>query len=209
MPTRKQRIKRVRGQIAATLKRLRRLRERLARLRRRRPHPAPAFLTMFDTVTPDVIPPRAEAVAGYVGGQWPTYKTIVAKFPGAKHLSIAVTSAESADCLDVEPGDATIQQAPGWLKSSRAKAANTLKPVLYTSLSQANALIAACHAAGIPRSSYLLWIAHWTKTPHLCGPECGLGFTGHADATQYDNRYDGKNLDVSLVKGHGFFRAHG
>jgi hypothetical protein len=112
-----------------------------------------------------------------------------------------ITAAESADCLDVEKGDATIAQAPPWLQSPKAKSANTLKPVLYTSLAQAEELVHACAAAGIPRSGYLLWLAHWTKTPHVCGPECGLGFTGHADATQYDDRALGKNLDVSLVRG--------
>ena len=203
---RRHRIRRLLEQIAATRHRLARLEALLRRLRRKHPQPPPArYVQMFDSVTVDAIPARAEAVAGYVGGQWPTYKTIVAKFPHAKHLSIAVTAQESAECLDVEPGDAAIGQAPGWLKSPLAKTANTPKPVLYTSLGQAQALIAACAAAGIPRSGYLLWTAHWTKTPHLCGPECGLGFTGHADATQYDNRYDGKNLDVSHVRP-GFFR---
>lgn len=203
MPTRRQRIARLRRLIAATRHRLDRLRAHLRWVRRHPPHPPAAFLTMYDSVTVDAIPHGSDAVAGYVGGQWPTYTTIVAKFPGAKHLSIAVTAAESADCLDVEPGDASIGQAPGWLKSGHAKAANTVKPVLYTSLGQAQALIAACAAAGIPRSGYLLWTAHWTKTPHLCGPECGLGFTGHADLTQYDNRALGRNLDVSHVRGLG------
>lgn len=205
MPTRKQRIAKVKKDLAAARKRVAALRKKLAALKNP-PHPAPAFLTMFDSVTTGEIPTRSEAVAGYVGGQWPTYKTIVKEHPEAHHLSIAVAADESADCLDVEKGDATIAQAPPWLQSPKAKAANTLKPVLYTSLSQAEELVQACAKAGIPRSAYLLWVAHWTKHPHLCGPECGLGFTHHADATQYDNRALGRNLDVSLVRGHGFFR---
>lgn len=205
MPTRRQRIRRLLHRIANLTARLARARRHLRWLRRH-PLPPPALLTMFDTVTPDQIPAVAEAVAGYVGGAWPTYQGLLTSHPHAKHLSIAVAADESADCLDVEKGDATIAQAPPWLQSPKAKAANTLKPVLYTSLSQAEELVRACAAAGIPRSGYLLWTAHWTKTPHLCGPECGLGFTGHADATQYDNRALGRNLDVSLVRGAGFFR---
>lgn len=203
MPTRRQRIARIRHRIAALRHRIARLRHRLHRLEH---PPRPHRLTMFDSVTPSEIPSRAEAVAGYVGGKWPTYDGLLKSHPGAKHLSIAVAADESAECLDVERGDATIAQAPPWLKSSKAKAVETTKPVLYTSLAQAEELVAACARAGIPRSGFLLWVAHWTKVPHLCGPECGLGFTGHADATQYDDRALDRNLDVSLVRGSGFFR---
>jgi len=199
--TRKQRIAKLR-------KRIGELRRKLARIirRQKRPHPEPHYLTMFDSVTPDEIPAVAEAVAGYVGGQWPTYKGLLVSHPHAKHLSIAVSAVESADCLDVEKGDATIAQAPPWLQSPKAKSANTTKPVLYTSVSQAQELINACAKAGIPRSGYLLWTAHYTQTPHLCGPDCYPGFNSHADATQYGNKALGRNLDVSLVRAAGFFR---
>jgi hypothetical protein len=40
---------------------------------RRKPPTPPAFLTMFDSVTVSQIPAKAEAVAGYVGGHWPTF----------------------------------------------------------------------------------------------------------------------------------------
>lgn len=201
MPTRRQRIRQTLRRIGHLLRALARARRRLHELRHPPKPPAEPFVQMFDSVTVAAIPKAAEAVAGYVGGQWPTYQELVQRFPRAKHLSIAVSADESADCLDVEPGDATILQAPGWLKSSKAKAANTHKPVLYTSLGQAQALVAACAAAGIPRSGYYLWTAHWTRVPHLCGPECGLGFTGHADLTQYANpEPGGPNVDVSHVR---------
>lgn len=176
---------------------------------RKRPHPPAAFLTMFDSVTPAEIPAKAEAVAGYVGGKWPTFTGLAKSHPNAHRLSIAVTAAESADCLDVEKGDATPAQAPGWLKSSRAKEAATVKPVLYTSVSQADHLIRTCQEAGIPRSSYLLWTAHYTGKPHLCSSACngaGVTFSGHADATQYEDHALGRNLDASQVRA-GFFRG--
>lgn len=172
------------------------------------PHPPAAFLTMFDSVTPAEIPAKAEAVAGYVGGHWPTFASLAKSHPHAHRLSIAVTASEEADCLDVEKGDASPGQAPTWLRSKATKHA-TPKPVLYTSVSLADALIRTCHEAGIPRSSYLLWTAHYTGRPHLCGPACsgaGVSFHGHADATQYDDKALGRNLDASLVRA-GFFRG--
>jgi hypothetical protein len=56
------------------------------------------------------IPKTAEAVAGYVGGHWPTYNQLVKDFPHAHKLSIAVFASEDADCLDIEKGDATPDQ---------------------------------------------------------------------------------------------------
>lgn len=171
------------------------------------PGPAPRMM-MFDSITPAEIPAKAEAVAGYVGGKWPTFAGLAKSHPGAHRLSIAIAADEAADCLDVEKGDATPAQAPTWLRS-RATSHATPKPVLYTSVSLADELIATMQAAGIPRSSYLLWTAHYTKVPHLCGPACdgaGVTFKGHADATQYDDKALGRNLDVSLVRA-GFFRG--
>lgn len=175
---------------------------------RHKPAPPAQAVQMFDSVTPQVIPSAAEAVAGYVDGHWPTFASLAKTHPHAHRLSITVEAAGSADCLDVEKGDATPEQAPEWLKSSRAKAAASIKPVLYTDLAGADELIRTMQAAGIPRSSYLLWTAHYTKVPHLCGPACsgaGVTFTGHADATQYDDKALGKNLDISHVRT-GFFR---
>ena len=80
--------------------------------------PPPTQMFMYDDVNLALIPANAPAVAGYVGGRWPTYGPMVAKFPHAKHLSIAISALENARCLDVEPGDATIAQAPGWVEPS-------------------------------------------------------------------------------------------
>lgn len=175
------------------------------RYRHPKPSPSPAFLTMFDSITLDAIPLKAEAVAGYVGGLWATFRELAARWPNSHRLSIAVTPSESADCLDVEKGDARPEQAPAWLKSPLAKSAATTKTVLYSSRDAWPELIKLLEGAGIPRSGYLIWSAHYTKKPHLCGPDtCGATF--HADATQYDNRALGRNLDVSWVRA-GFFRG--
>jgi GH25 family lysozyme M1 (1,4-beta-N-acetylmuramidase) len=151
---------------------------------------------MYDSVSVSEIPASAKAVAGYVGGHWPTYNQLRLKFPKAHKLSIAIAANENADCLDVEPGDAVISQAAGWVK--RQKAAGARKPVVYTSLSQAQLLINTLARAGLPRASYRLWTAHYTDKPHRCTPICGLGFKSKADATQYTDKALGRNLDASL-----------
>src|ERR1035438_1080131 len=57
---------------------------------------APKTVRMYDSVDLNEFPPNPEAVAGYVGGKWPTYAPLVKKFPKAHHLSIAVNAAEDA-----------------------------------------------------------------------------------------------------------------
>lgn len=158
-----------------------------------------ATLTMYDSVDVSTIPPNPEAVAGYVGGSWPNYNELVAKFPHAHHLSIAVEANEHARCLDVEPLDATNAQAPGWFKSSLADKSQG-KAVLYTSASNVQALMDAMSAAGIARSEYYIWSAHYSNE-HICGPNvCGYP---QADATQWTDHSQGRNLDQSLV--HDYF----
>lgn len=156
---------------------------------------------LFDSIVLANIPPQAEAVAGYVNGYWPTYNAVVAKWPKARHLSIAVTSSANAECLDVEPGDATPADAPAWFK--RQVERGVKRPVIYTGLSQAMAVISALANAGIKRSDYRLWTAHYTYEAHRCSPECGFGLNTTADATQFTNRSNGvaDALDESLCVG--------
>jgi hypothetical protein len=138
---------------------------------------------MGDGITVSNIPAGLDAVAGYVGGSWPTYWSVLSTFPAAKHLSIAVNASEKADCLDVEGGDASPGQIPGWFTSWTA--GNTSLPVIYTSGSGIQNVISA---AGRPRGSYLIWSAHydWPQAPgtsHICGPgTCGYP---QADGTQW------------------------
>ncbi len=157
---------------------------------------------MYDSVTLDAIPASAQAVAGYAGGAWPTAQHLAARWPHAHRLSIAVNAGEDADCLDIEKGDATPDQAPAWFHRQRARGI-TRKPVFYTSLSNALALIETLRVHGIARSEYCLWTAHYTDVPHICGPSEGL--SGAADATQWTDRALGRNLDESLCSS-AFFR---
>jgi hypothetical protein len=158
-------------------------------------HRTPPVTVMYDSITLNDIPVDAPAVAGYVNGKWPTYDQVVLRWPKAKHLSIAVNTSRDADCLDVEPGDATNADAPGWVHRQLARGAH--RPVVYTSASNANALMDTLARAGISRSKYRLWTAHYTHTPHRCGAACGV--RGVADATQWTNVSHGRNLDESLL----------
>lgn len=159
---------------------------------------------MFDDTTVSLIPKTAKAVAGYVNGFYVTYPTLLHDFPHARHVSIAVNSSQIADCLDVEPGDATNADAPGWYH--RYKGAMTAnhtpgkKPIFYTSASNADALVATLAAAGIKRGAYKLWTAHYGDGKHVCGPRtCHL--TRHeADATQWTSSSHSRSLDESRVK---------
>lgn len=177
------------------------------------PPPTPVTrLHMFDDVSLSLIPKNAEAVAGYVGGRWPNYPQAVSGWPHAKHLSIAVASSYDADCLDVEPGDATIAVAPAWVKRQIALRKqghkyNTSKPVLYTSASWGAALIDACSKAGLRYGiDYRWWSAHYNPAlgEHFCGPKCGYGLKHTAHATQFTDKAFGRSLDESVCSP-GFF----
>lgn len=152
-------------------------------------------LTMFDSINVLEIPLDAQAVAGYVNGRWPTYLTLATRFPKAHRLSIAVDAFHDADCLDIESGDATVAQAPAWVKRQLAR--DVVRPVIYTSVSNAQSVIRVLAINGIPRGKYRLWTAHYSSE-HLCSPKCGFGFRDYADATQWTSNAEGRNLDQSL-----------
>src|SRR5271166_5198896 len=57
---------------------------------RRKDLQALGHIVMYDTITLNTVPLNPQAVAGYVGGNWPTFALLQRLFPRAKHLSIAV-----------------------------------------------------------------------------------------------------------------------
>lgn len=169
----------------------------LWRLRRHRIKHAPPVTVMFDAVTVSNIPLTAPAVAGYVGGRFPTFRLLLLKFLKAKHLSIAVASTQDADCLDIEPGDSRPELAPAWVRRQQARGVK--RPVVYESRDEVPAVLAALNAARVPRSGYRVWSAHFTNIPHICGPStCGAPF--QADGAQWtDKALGGLSLDQSLL----------
>ena len=142
---------------------------------------------MYDSTTVDAIPASANAVAGYVGGSWPTFETLVARWPHARHLSIAVNASQNAECLDIETGDAMPDDAPAWFHRQRAR--GVAKPVFYADAETMPIVIHVLETLGIKRAEYRVWDAHYTYVPHI-----SVG----SDATQWSDRALDRNLDESL-----------
>ena len=146
--------------------------------------------TMYDSVTVGAIPQDGAATAGYVNGRYTNSAAMRSRFPHLPHVSIAVFASADAMCLDVEPGDATVAQAPGWCDRQHARGVDL--PIIYTSASQVASVRAAMGAR-----RYLLWSAHYTGRAHICGAGCGYPA---ADATQWiDRGPHGENVDITLM----------
>lgn len=165
-----------------------------------RKHDGPAV--MYDSVTVSEIPANAQAVAGYVGGSWPTYENgeLREHCPDAHLVSIAVSTAHKARFLDIEKGDATPSLAPAWLHRELADQPKE-RPGPYGSVSDMQSeILPTLRSAGIKRSSYAIWTAHYGAGKHICGPNtCGL-LDEDADATQWTDTSHGRNLDESFLR---------
>lgn len=131
-----------------------------------KPKPLPAEFAMYDAVNVYGIPINATHVAGYLAGAKirTTLPALKARFPKAVILTIAVTAEQDAECLDIEKGDATPEQAPAWVKRQLARGVK--HPKLYADRSTMPTLWAALQAAGIKRDQVKLWVADWTNVPH-------------------------------------------
>lgn len=146
---------------------------------------------MYDSVTAEHIPANAAMVAGYVDGRYRWSAADWARFPGAVKVRVAVfASTNDGDVLDVEPGDATPDQAPGWVL--RRLAAGHPRPTIYTLASWASEVRRRLAGAGLRRDQYALWIAHYTGNP--------AQREGDAEAVQYaDPPGSGGHFDLSTV----------
>jgi len=122
-----------------------------------------AYRKMFDSVNVENLPVNPDNLyAGYVGGLYPTFTQILHRFPKARVVSIAINATEDAQVLDVETGDATPADVPGWLNRMRAQKRHNV--TVYTSRSNIDAVLAACDAAKVAHP--LIWAADWTGAPH-------------------------------------------
>jgi hypothetical protein len=143
--------------------------------------------SMFDGVTPDLVPGGAAIYAGYDDGTWQSHDALAAKYPTALHVSICVTASGSARVLDIETGDATPAQAPGWVK--RMRAAGNPYPVCYMNASTWPAVKEAFAAQHVAAPLY--WVAEYVDDPAK-PPQIPDG----AVAIQF---YDYGGYDASLV----------
>jgi hypothetical protein len=159
-------------------------------------------VVMFDAVDVDQIPADAKAVGCYVGPSTVTCPEVSRKFPNARKVRITQAGITStpADCVDVEPGDATNETGTTWVKGQLS--AGVKRPIVYTSASNVNALLHTLQAAGVSRSQVRVWSAHYDQGEHICSPSvCRFP---ESDATQWTNHALGRDLDQSLCFGRFF-----
>lgn len=162
---------------------------------------------MYDSTTVEQIPNYARVVMGYAGPPGPanrfvTFTAVKRRFRKARCVSICVQAFLAADGLDIESGDATPAQFPGWFERMRGRRLDAAaKHFAYGPRDSIPAVIAAANHAGIHRDEYLILSAHVGVGPHICSPRsCGASFT--ADGTQWEFRALGRNLDESLLSDH-------
>ena len=145
-----------------------------------------------DSIDPTALPGGVQWVAGYVGGRWPDYSSLVSIYPQLAAVNrvvpIAVNASESARILDVENGDATPVEAGPWL--SRMLAAGVELPGIYADASTMPAVIANLNATGIDRSKVVLWVADWDGNATITPPY---------QAKQYASNPGGKNYDADVA----------
>lgn len=162
-------------------------------------------LNMLDSIIPANLPHGADAYLGYVNGQWPTYDTVKAMFPGVPVLSMTVLAGARADGCDCETGDLTVGQVPGFVRTELD--AGAWRPVVYMGAANMRPVNAALGAAGIARGQVRLLSAHYGVGKHICGPgTCGYP---QADGTQWTDAAPGLHgslIDESLLSP-GFFGA--
>ena len=113
--------------------------------------------TCYDAINPANVPASATLVAGYGDGYWNDVAAFRRRFPHATVVEITVfASDDQGTVLDVETGDATPAQAPGWVKKRRAAGVD---PTIYCNASTWPEVKAAFAAAKVAPPHY--WIAHY------------------------------------------------
>lgn len=152
---------------------------------------------MYDSVSLDDLPAGGDAYAAYVRTWTSSPAAVARRFPGKPVLAIATSASLDGDCLDIEAGDATPNQAPGWVLRQLLHGA--ARPCVYSSLSTMPAILREFSAAGILRAQVRVWAAHWTGKEHICAPgTCGSSVA--ADGTQWaDPKRSGGHWDTSSL----------
>lgn len=116
---------------------------------------------MYDGITPAAVPAGAAIYAGYDDGTWQSYAALAEAHPAALHVSICVTATGTARVLDVETGDATPAQAPGWAEAQRA--VGNPYPVVYMNMTTWPAVKAAFAEQAVDAPLY--WVALYVTDP--------------------------------------------
>ena len=149
--------------------------------------------TMYDAVTAANIPADARMVAGYIDRikLLPWTAADWARFPNAVKVTIVKkASTNDGHVLDVEPGDATPAEAPGWVRMRRAAGAI---PTVYCNTSTWPSVRAAFRAAQVAEPYY--WLAVYDGNPKWRDDWAVAGVV----AKQYQNT---PGFDLSSVADH-------
>lgn len=136
---------------------------------------------MFDGIVPGEAPAGAQLYAAYLDGTWADYPAMVARFPGAVHVSIAVSSGyNGGQVLDVENGDATPAESVNWVLMRRAGGQD---PTVYCSMSNWPNVKAAFAGRGVAPPHY--WIADYSLGTNPPIPAGAIALQ-YADRGGYD-----------------------
>lgn len=119
---------------------------------------------MYDSVNYRAIPEGSELVAGYVDGRisrWPDEAWDA--FPGRILVRIAVlASTDDGQVLDVETGNATPDEVPGWLAMRRAA---SVDPTVYGNAETIRDVTAVCIAQGVTLPHFM--VADYDRDPTI------------------------------------------
>lgn len=135
----------------------------------------------IDLANVQAVASQADLLAGYDDGAWPDADALAAAFPGKQVVRITTQPGDAfGDVLDVENGDATPADAPGWVSARRA--AGHTWPTVYCSEGAWPAVQAAFASAGVDPPFY--WVAAYPGE----GPVVPPGAVAHQyqDAGLYD-----------------------
>lgn len=151
---------------------------------------------MRDSVSASRVPPTTPVVAGYADGLYEWSAADWALFPRAIQLTIAVNALHAADILDVENGDATPSDVPGWC--DRFARLGRRAPTVYCNLSSWPAVKAA---VGARRVDYWIATLNGKPTPGGIAGAVAEQYVQHTDAAfHYDESiiYDESWLTAPL-----------
>lgn len=105
--------------------------------------------TCFDSVNVNDLPADGDLYLGYRDGAYANYGQVTARFPGKTVIGVTVfASDDEGDMLDVETGDATAVQAPGWVTKRRN--AGHPAPLVYTYEMNRQAVLDAFTQQNVP-----------------------------------------------------------
>jgi hypothetical protein len=134
---------------------------------------------MYDAITATDIPAGATLIAGYGDGYYNNVSAFKARFPHATVVEIAVFASDDLGVvLDVENGDASPAQAPGWAQMRRAAGVD---PSVYCNTSTWPLVRSAFQSAGVAEPHY--WVAQYDGDPTI---PTGAVAKQYADQNLYD-----------------------